>query len=86
MPQTLQAQECRERAMECARKAQESTDPLTRSMFAELAEQWAQLAEMLENSAASRTHRRNRLAPTELRALGLAISPYFLSGANEVIE
>jgi len=49
MPQTLQAQECRERALECARKAQESTDPPARSMFAELAQQWARLAEMLED-------------------------------------
>ena len=33
----LQAQECRDHALECARKAQEATEPSQRSMFAELA-------------------------------------------------
>jgi hypothetical protein len=43
-----QAQECRERALACARKAQEATEPSFRSMFADLAKQWFQLAEQLE--------------------------------------
>jgi hypothetical protein len=54
VPRTLQAQECRERALECARKAQESTDPAARSMFAELAQQWFRLAEMLEDRPPNR--------------------------------
>ena len=53
MPQTSQAQECRERALQCARKAQEATEPSLRSMFAELAERWAQLAEQLERGQAA---------------------------------
>jgi hypothetical protein len=54
MPKTLQAQECRERALGCERKAQEATDPSARSMFAQLAQEWARLAEMLEDHAPSR--------------------------------
>jgi len=48
MRQVLQAEECRERAVECARKALEVTEPAFRSMFAELAEQWTRIAEHLE--------------------------------------
>jgi hypothetical protein len=39
MPKILQAQECRERSLECARKAQEAIEAATRSMFATLAEE-----------------------------------------------
>jgi hypothetical protein len=49
-PRVLEAQECRERALECARKAQDATEPDCRSMFVELAEQWARLGEYLEDS------------------------------------
>jgi hypothetical protein len=44
----LRAEECRERALECARKSAEATEPALRSMFAELAEQWTRMAQYLE--------------------------------------
>jgi hypothetical protein len=45
----LQPEECRKRALECVRKAQLVTGPLIRSMFAELAQHWTEMAADLEN-------------------------------------
>jgi hypothetical protein len=53
----LRAQDCRERALECARKAQRATEPSARSMFADLAKQWLDMAADLEELEQRRPNR-----------------------------
>jgi hypothetical protein len=45
----LRPEDCRKRALQCVLKAQLATSPSIRSMFAELAQHWAGIADDLEN-------------------------------------
>ena len=45
---TSEAEELRQRAADCARKAVEATDPAIRQTYAKLAEQWSRIAEYAE--------------------------------------
>jgi hypothetical protein len=53
----LRAQDCRERALECTRKAQQATEPSARSTFADLAKQWLEMAADLEHLERRRRYR-----------------------------
>jgi hypothetical protein len=43
------ADECRERAAQCERRATVTADPTVRSMYAQLARQWRAVAKHTEN-------------------------------------